>query len=59
LKYFQARLEPTTGLKSNGGLLALPENIRHRWKLMVANALAYSDMATIMAVRSFILKPPG
>jgi hypothetical protein len=40
-------------------LLALPANIRPGWKRMeVANPLAYYYMATITAVKSFIVQAP-
>jgi hypothetical protein len=34
----------------------LPTNIRPRWKMAVANTLAYFDTATITAVISFLLQ---
>ncbi len=40
--------------------LGLPANIRLEWKSMeVGNTLAYYDMATITAVKSFIVQGPG
>jgi hypothetical protein len=49
-----------TGPHSNGRLLALPANIRQRGKSMVvAKFLFYYDMATITAVKSFILQASG
>jgi hypothetical protein len=49
-----------TKLHSNGRLLALPANIRLRWKSMaVANILAYYVTATITAVKSFIVQATG
>ena len=40
--------------------LGLPANIRLEWKSMeVGNTLAYYDMATITAVKSFIVQAPG
>jgi hypothetical protein len=42
---------------SNSRLLALPGNISLVWMAMaVANTLAYYDIATITAVKSFILQ---
>jgi hypothetical protein len=42
--------------KNNGRLRACPANIRLvRKGLAVANALAYYDTATIMAIKSFIV----
>jgi len=39
--------------------LGLPANIRLEWKSMeVGNTLAYYDMATITAVKSFIVQAP-
>ncbi len=53
------KVEPLTVLYSNGRLLALPTNIKQGWKwLKVANALAYYDMTTITAVKSFIVQAP-
>jgi hypothetical protein len=53
-------VEHLTKLHFNGRLLALPANIRLRWKLMaVACTLAYYVTATITAVKSFIVKAPG
>jgi hypothetical protein len=50
-------VEHLTKLHSNGRLLALPANIRLRWKLMaVANTLAYYITATITAVKNFIVQ---
>ncbi len=47
------------GLHYNCWLLALPANIRLGWKGMaVTNALAYYDMATIMALKVFIVQVP-
>jgi hypothetical protein len=44
-------------MESSLGLLA---NIRLEWKSMeVGNTLAYYDMATITAVKSFIVQGPG
>ncbi len=46
VKFLHARLEPPrveplTGLDSNGRLLALPENFKQRWKVrVVASILA-------------------
>ncbi len=48
------------GLHSNGRLLALPTNNVLGWKRMaVTNTLAYYDMATIKAVKSFIVRAPA
>ncbi len=53
-------MEHLTKLHSNGRLLALPANIRLRWKSMaVANTLAYYIKATITAVKSFIVQAAG
>ncbi len=42
------RVEPITGLHSNGRLLAFPSNLRLGWKGMaVANTVAYYNTATI------------
>jgi hypothetical protein len=47
-------------LHCNGRLIVLPANIRLGWKLMeVANTQAYYDMATITAVKSFMVQVPG
>jgi hypothetical protein len=54
------RVEHLSKLHSNGRLLALPANIRLRWKGMaVANTLAYYITATITAVKSFIVQALG
>jgi hypothetical protein len=54
------RVEPLTGLHTNGRFLALPTNIRHGWKyLIVINALAYDGTLTIIVVKSFIAQTPG
>jgi hypothetical protein len=40
--------------------IALPANIRLEWKsIEVSNSLAYYDMATITAVKGFIVQAPG
>jgi len=44
----------------NGRPLVSPSNIRLGWKRMaVANTLAYYDMATFTALKSFIVQAPG
>ncbi len=65
VQYFKERLEPPkveppTGLHSDGKLPALPTNIRLGWKQVeVANTLAYYDTTTIIAAKSFIVHVPG
>jgi hypothetical protein len=50
------RVEPLTGLHSNGRLLALPANVRIRWKLIAAsNNIAYNNTATITVKKHFII----
>jgi hypothetical protein len=50
-------LKTDTRLRSKGGLLALPANIRLGLKLLaVTNALAYFDMAIIIDVKLFIVQ---
>ncbi len=48
-------MEPLKGLFSKGRLIALPANIRLGLKWMgLANIVAYYEMVTITAVKSFI-----
>ncbi len=45
------------GLHLHGKLQALLAKIRQEWKdMLVANTLAYYDMATITTVKSFIVR---
>jgi hypothetical protein len=43
-------------LHSSGRLLALPTNIRLRWKLKAVATLAYYDMSTVPALKSVLEK---
>ncbi len=48
-------MEPLKGLFSKGRLIAFPANIRLGLKWMgLANTVAYYEMVTITAVKSFI-----
>jgi hypothetical protein len=48
------------GLQSKGRLVALPSNIRLRWKqLKLTNTLAYHDRKLIRALKCFIPQGPG
>jgi hypothetical protein len=47
-------------LRSISSLIALPANIRLKWKLMaVANNLPYYVTATIAVIQSLLVQTPG